>query len=651
MNYSEEIKKADWVFFDFFDTLVHRDISETELFARWSNKLFERLGCSVEAFDLYQNRQKAVQKCYLENKEIEEVPFRTIMKKMYTMLHTHLRAYSFEDFFSEAYECEVNVECEVLSLDEDSASKVYTAIAEGKNVGIISDFYLGSKELLCFLNRVGLDGGIFKKIYVSSEYGKKKRTGALYRVVLDDLKIDANKCLMFGDDPIADHRKAEEAGFTSIQYDYHSHPANIEIHRKLAEIEKSHRREPFANYAFGVYYYIQKIYQIAVSRKYKKIAFLAREGYLLKKLFDFYQKDKDIQIKTEYLFASRLSTFIPSLGNLKSENFEAVLTQYSDISLRSFLKNLQFDENLSTDIITQLNLDPDKIIFNFSKSEEFEKLKNNQLFCEAYERKRISAHETLMGYMRPLLSGQEEIVLVDIGWKGTMQDNLYKSFGDRPIVGLYYGIFAQTGNESKNNLKEGLVFDQFPKRSKFYYVWEFETHLIEQLFAAPHGSTKGYVMDGTSYRPVLVQSEEDKKLYACAEKYQKYLKVVFREIHLALRNNVISDCDFFRIATLAQLRAELCISKEHLEFEKIALSEKTNNFGWFSTIPEKSGKLRKVIELLKSMKYIHNQDGEASLMRYLSYFAIKMNAREKYNWKKYIYRGVYYIEKGRIHGV
>lgn len=158
-------------------------------------------------------------------------------------------------------------------------------------------------------------------------------------------------------------------------------------------------------------------------------------------------------------------------------------------------------------------------------------------------------------------------------------------------------------------------------------------------------------MDGTSYRPVLVQSEEDKKLYACAEKYQKYLKVVFREIHLALRNNVISDCDFFRIATLAQLRAELCISKEHLEFEKIALSEKTNNFGWFSTIPEKSGKLRKVIELLKSMKYIHNQDGEASLMRYLSYFAIKMNAREKYNWKKYIYRGVYYIEKGRIHGV
>lgn len=648
MDYYDKMLQADWVFFDFFDTLMHRDVSDTQGVERWSIEMSERLRYVTDASNLYRYRMKAVQKCYLEDKETEEISYCSIMKRMYTMLHTELRNYSFEDFFSMAYACELKVEREVLSLDEDSINKARVAVEKGKNVGIISDFYLGTKELLYFLSNSGVDCSIFKKIYVSSEYGKKKRTGNLYQVVLKELEIEANRCLMFGDNLVSDKQRAEEAGFIAIQYKYQNPHHDVDIRNILSEIDKKHRTKPFANYGFGVYYYIKKIYQVAVSRKYRKIAFLAREGYLLKELFDFYQKDKELKIHTEYLYASRLSTFLPSLGDLEKENFSAVLTQYADISLKAFLKNLQFDETLSMDIANQLSLDSHTIIYDFAKSEEFARLKENKLFRDTYEEKRNAAIESLMGYMQPLLSGQEEIVLVDIGWKGTMQDNLYKAFGGRPIIGLYYGIFAQTGNEGKNNIKEGLVFSQFPERSKYYYTWEFETHLIEQLFAAPHGSTKGYMNNSGSFQPILDQSEDDKKLYSSVEKYQRYLKAVFEEIHSVMKNNVINDDDFFVIATKAQLRSELCISAEQLQFEKIALSEKTNNFGWFSKIPAKYGKLNKIINMLKSIKGIHDQDGESSLMRYLSYFSIKMNAREKYGWKKYFYRLVYHIEKGRI---
>ena len=519
---------------------------------------------------------------------------------------------------------------------------------QGKNIGIISDFYLGAQELIQFLNNAGVDSSVFKKIFVSSEYGKKKKTGNLYKQVLLELQIDANHCLMYGDNFLSDYQMAKDAGFISCHYKYKNIGSEIDVKKELSAVEKRHRKEPFANYAFGIYYYIQQIYRTAVYRKYKKIIFLAREGYLLKILFDNYQRNQIIKIQTEYLYASRLSTFLPSLGNLEKECFKSILSQYSDISLFDFLKNLQFDKNISIQISAELNINPNKIIYGFAKSEEFNALKHNKLFIKTYEEKRRVAMESMMGYIKPFVADQKEIVLVDIGWKGTMQDNLSKVFEDRPIVGLYYGILAQTGNERNNNIKEGIIFNRFPERSQFYYTWEFETHLIEQLFAAPHGSTKGYSYNNDSYIPILEQSEDDKKLCAAVEKYQSYLITTFEEIYCLMQKYIISNHDFFVIATRAQLRAELSVNDELLQFEKIALSEKTNNFGWFATIPMKSGKISKIINIIKSLKNLHYQDGESSLMKYLNYFSIKMNAREKYRWKKYIYPLIYHLEKGKI---
>lgn len=648
MDFNEKLSQVDWVFFDFFDTLVHRNATDDQVIERWAIVLAEELKYTVSAYDLYRYRIMAIRECYSADKSTEEIPYKVIIKRLYAMLHLRLANITFDSFYDSAYSCELKVENESLSLDMDSINKAIMAKEQGKNVGIISDFYLGTEELIQFLSKAGADGSIFKKIFVSSEYGRKKRTGNLYKQVLLELQIDAGRCLMYGDNLVSDYEMAKCAGLISCHYKYQNPNVEVGIKKGLSAIENRHRREPFSNYAFGVYYYIQQIYHTAVTRNYKKIIFLAREGYLLKLLFDDYQKSMSNKIKTEYLYVSRLSTLLPSLNTLEKENFTAVLGQYSDISLFAFLKNLQFDERTTIQISSELGIDPNKIIYGFAKSEEFIKLKNNSLFRNTYEEKRNAAVESMMGYIEPLVSGQEEIVLVDIGWKGTMQDNLSKAFNGRPIVGLYYGIFAQTGNEGNNNRKEGIVFNRFPERTRFYYAWEFETHLTEQLFAAPHGSTKGYLCDKGVYIPILEQSGDDKRLYAAVEKYQCYLRTTFEEIHRLMQQHVISSHDYFVIATKAQLRAELCIGDELLQFEQIALSERTNNFGWFATIPRESGKISKIVKMIKNMKKLYNQDGESSLMRYLSYFSIKMNAREKYRWKKYLYPLIYHIEKGRI---
>lgn len=413
----------------------------------------------------------------------------------------------------------------------------------------------------------------------------------------------------------------------------------------LQKIERKYRKCPFANYAFGIYLFIEQIYEESIQNHYKKIVFLAREGYLLKFLFELYQSNRNVYVQTEYLYASRLSTFLPSLKPIEEECFDAILIQYADISLGAFLRNLQFEEEIIKRILGQLGLEDNKIIFDFRNSNEFKMLRENSLFIEQYSYKRNEALKALTGYMDLIFQDQEPIVIVDIGWKGTMQDNLYKIYSDRSFIGLYYGLFAQTGYECKNNIKKGLLFQRFPIRSKCYYVWEFETHLIEQLFAAPHGSTKNYIRELDQYVPVLEQSDDDRILYSASKVFQDNIVKVFEELVSVMGEQRLDHEELFKISTLAQLRAELCLNSEMIEFEKLALTEKTNNFGWFATIPLKSGRRGKIKKVIENIRSIHNQNRHASILKYLSYFSIKMNAREKFGWKKIIYRFCYVIER------
>lgn len=645
MTFSQQIEGAEWVFFDFFGTLVCRNAAPEQLIERWALSVSEQLRYQVQPASLYKYRMQALRQCYQQD-STEEVPYHKIIRRLYNLLHNQLCNYTFAQFFLISYNCELQVEMQAQSLRTQVADMLNIALARGKRVGILSDFYLGSSQLRLFLEHAGLDSTRFEKIYVSSEYGKKKRTGSLYALVLQQLDVEAQKCLMIGDDPVADRLRAKQAGLRTLLCPKAAEQPLCagDVCPKVQSIEKQYRSKPFANFGFGLYYYIQQLYQQAVAHRYQKIFFLAREGYFLKQLFDCYQQQKGQVVHTEYLYLSRLATFLPSLDRLEREKFDAIFAQYGDLSLAAFLKNLQFERKLVRTIAEQVDLDADRVIYDFARSKEFQRLKQNELFAKTYEEKRRRAKKELLDYLQPLFCDQQEIVLADIGWKGTMQDHLCRVIAPKRVIGLYFGISGQTGREGNGNIKRGLVFDRFPKSSPYCGVWEFETHLIEQLLAAPHGSTVGY----EGGKPILWRSQEDKALYAAAQEYQKNMGEVFAQLHSLLRGRVIEDEALFTAATRAQLRVQLCLDREQLRFEKLALSEKTNNFGWFAAVPTKPGRLRKLVGAAKKVRQLWREGGELRLMPCLHYLSIKMNARQRYGWKKSCYRIVYYLQKGRI---
>ena len=71
------------------------------------------------------------------------------------------------------------------------------ALSLNKRVIIVSDMYLSSKDLKQVLTRE-LKTNKFK-LYVSSDFGKRKHTGNLFKYVLQDLNVKPSQILHIGD--------------------------------------------------------------------------------------------------------------------------------------------------------------------------------------------------------------------------------------------------------------------------------------------------------------------------------------------------------------------------------------------------------------------------------------------------------------------
>lgn len=650
MSFEEILNEVDIVIFDFFDTIMGRKVDDETLIHVWASEVAVKLKYKMSATDIYDSRRKASIILFNENRNTEEADYQSIIKKIYTLCHERLSDMSYSEFFTVCYTTEIEIECRKQYLITETISFINKARSQGKKIGIMSDYYLGKKELAVFLKDKGIEINLFEDILVSSEIGVKKKTGHAYKKVKE--RFGENyQYLMIGDNKISDIKKAEENGFLTFKVPEVKNASTKSIDKELTKIASEFKRKAFSNYAFGLYLYIERIYEYAVKNEIHKLAFLSREGYFLKELFDIYQIEKPVKIESKYLCVSRMATFLPSLSELEIENFETITRQYGDLSLAAFLKNLQFSKELIEMISDSMNIDSNSIIYGFGNSKVYYDLKKSEVFINEYNRLRRAAKIALHSYITNTMGNEESIVLVDVGWKGTMQDNLYKAFdGEKSFIGLYFGIFNQTGNECYKNIKHGLVFNKFPKYSRNFSIWEFETHLIEQLLAAPHGSTVRYELLENGYVPVFEQSTDDKKVYEITAPIQKNIKDEFIQINDILKNVSATLSENIRLVERIQLGAELKISSDMIKYEKIALSEKTNNFGWFSVIPinNQISKFAKLKEKMKVLKRIHKNGESGTLMKYLGYIAIKMNAKECYKWKRIIYPCVYFIEIFRV---
>lgn len=298
----EELKKKideyDAVSFDLFDTLImRRTLEPIDIFDLVELRLQEK-GIIISDF----KKKRRTAELQSGGRDIYHI---------YEILSQRLQLD--EEKMQIILDEEIQCEKEYMTPRKVIAELMDYATAKGKTVSIISDMYLTSSILADILSFVGITR--YNKLYVSCEYGAGKENG-LFAEYLKD--VQGKKCLHIGDNRQSDILAAEKCGIDAYEvknaYDMlkisgfrraliytNSKCDRLFVGDMIAELFN----DPFALYLSSgivhmtdlkivlrnfvvpvVVQYMQELYDVLRKQSYQGILFGARDGYLLRKIYE-----------------------------------------------------------------------------------------------------------------------------------------------------------------------------------------------------------------------------------------------------------------------------------------------------------------------------------------------------------------------------
>lgn len=521
------------VFTDLFDTLLHRTVHPNYTLKLWGKFMVRELGLNLKVDLLFSIRKAAISFVSKQQglRKIEvsysEVVAEVFQRLVNTDLIPNIQFSHFKAIFERAdYVAETSVQFknEALIADLRALKK------QGYPIYLISDFYLPERLIAKILDFHGFSD-VFQDLFISCSIGKSKEKGDIYPYVLDQTATDPTKAVMIGDNKISDIEKAEKYGLHTIHLKHTSHKirnrknlfgSDARAFKKVCkDIERDCQNSPhpFSEYALHFYFFTERLYIKSKNDGVKNLFFLAREGHFLKRLFDAYQQmnrfTDQVHIKTHYLKISRHSALQVALRPLEEEDFNAFKGSLGRMSIFDFLNGLDISEANTRLIVDDLGGVSEEVTSEFFRSEIFIRLKQNTTFITHYEKYRTKQRKAFSEYLESfdVAFEKEGVHLVDVGWGGTMQENLYRYWNKKiPVTGYYLGL-KEVYTIEPGTKRYGLNFSIYPSRNHADDVLMANGQLYEQLLAAPHGSTIGYTTENSKPDAIYFHEENEKQVF------------------------------------------------------------------------------------------------------------------------------------------
>lgn len=311
-------------------------------------------------------------------------------------------------------------------------------IAMNKHIVIVSDMYLPKSCLCQILERNGFVGA--KKVYVSCEYQKNKASGSLFKLVKKEI---GNKSVVHvGDNPHSDQIMAGKHGFAVCPYPNANHSMMMYRPFDMSPIVGSAYRGLVSNhiynglhtysreYEYGYLYgglfvlgYCQFIHSYCEKNKVDQILFLARDGDILKQVYDQTYPGEN----TAYVYWSRKAAAKLMADEDKHDYFRRFI--YHKVNQKYTIREILHAMEL--DFLTEefSKPQPERLyqkLFVDLKPEAELTDKNGYLlrrFIEAkwdQVQKAYRDQQTAAGiYYSKVLKGHGHAAAVDIGWAGS----------------------------------------------------------------------------------------------------------------------------------------------------------------------------------------------------------------------------------------
>lgn len=480
-----EIDRYDGISFDVFDTLLRRNIHPPEVISHaataWLARRLTELGLRHSPQELWTRRrrcerllrQAAAAEGFDEEFQLSGMLFDLVLGLLPDRSSHASDAAAQAALVSraaalaeEAANYELQLELRATAPVPQMPELFARLRAAGKRLAVCSDMYLSADQLAALLAHHG-----YKleevPVFVSSQQKLNKRSGRLFRRMIETQGVPAARWLHIGDDLSADIRPTRRLGISAFHLRL---KAEHDRRRRIATYyHRSHQTSwrgafvaaaagsfpppqagdsffydygrtclgfPFAVFAHRL---IERVSRGAADR----LLFVARDGFLLRKLYQ--------------CLADRFGAGDgPPIG-------------YAALSRQSTRPR------------------------------------------DGVQRELLDEYLSGRGFWGP---GQR-VALVDIGWRGTIADNLRQAFGGRSdfpqLCGWYFGWRGRTDAAHSSAeldevlLDEGLLFDA--RRDPTISAAAAQClPLWEEAAKAPHGVTLGYARTETEVVPVFADS-------------------------------------------------------------------------------------------------------------------------------------------------
>ncbi|MDX2011460.1 MAG: HAD hydrolase-like protein [Myxococcaceae bacterium] len=572
------------VAFDMFNTLVRRQVEGEwlkraaafrvhELLAPWVHRWF--LPTPESVFERRREIERQVVAERVARGEDNEADFAEVARRW---IATWVPIDN-EALVAACVESELRLEALALSATPGSIEAVRALKVAGARLIVVSDMYLSSQQLQRLLDSCGF-ADLFDEVYTSTDVGKRKATGRIFPWLLETEAIAASDLLFVGDDLEADQVQPGRHGIDTVHVVDESetsrrtrlkalerlassnHVWNVPLIDELIErlpdrasqqVEGDVDYELGQTLAPGLVAFVLDTVDLARRRGAKRIFFLAREGLTFLRIYGRLLEQGLLGPRppeARYLYVSRASTMLPAMRGLAWDDLQRFWRQYPNQTLLTLLKNLSLPTEPFVGLAASVGLtQPRRRLGPPEDDLEFRRFLESRDVHAAFAEARDAAKDTLRDYLTYRgLWGQDKVVIADIGWKGTMQDNLARAFeserGMPELFGAYLAL-ASEGERYPRSYKHGFLADF--RRSDAEELDLFRnTAIYEMVTQAAHGSTVGYRRRPENPAAVL---PELKEYEIERENAQRYFRRAREGIDAWTR-------DFTRVASLSPFTGE-----------------------------------------------------------------------------------------------
>lgn len=231
----------------------------------------------------------------------------------------------------------------------------------------------------------------------------------------------------------------------------------------------------------------------------EQVFFLARDGYIMRQVYNNLGYGKDIQ---DYYFeASRRSLRIPAYNrNMSFNDILHELTVPNKTTLKQIFDSFGLDIEKYSELVSNSGikitdyLKRDSLKENKKFKKIFDSIYDDIITNAEYEAKMLDNYLSQYDFSK-------KTAVVDIGWGGSMQKYLLSTLNRLNIKNNIVGYYVGLTEKSRENLgingykAKGYVFDALNDVNSFDMERPF-VGLFETLFLERNGSVKKYTYNG-----------------------------------------------------------------------------------------------------------------------------------------------------------